>query len=357
MSTNKSNKKGDNKSGFTIGKVLKILLLSLIIVFICGGLVLGGITLSIIKDVPEIDPNTIVASLDQTSTIYDDNGELLEKIQTLEYRTIVGLDKIPQNLQNAFIAIDDERFLKHPGVDIIGIMSSLKDNLIAGHTVRGASTITQQLARNVYLPDTATEQSLDRKIKEAYLALQIESILSKDQVMEAYLNTIYLGQGAYGVAEASQTYFSKDVEELTLAECALFAGIVKSTTNYQPFKRIFPADYNANEMTLLGQTDVLGQTMYLVYNSKSVDRQKIVLDQMEKVGFITTDEKNEALNENIETSLKPGQRKHHSLISYFVDYVKTQATEALAEHYGIKESEAQAKLFTGGYKIYSTIQL
>lgn len=358
MSTNKSKNKGDSNSSFNILKLVKVLLVSILIIIISGGIVLGGVVLSILKDVEDIDPSMIATSMDQTSTIYDNNGKLLEEIQTLENRIIVGLDKMPKNLQNAFVAIEDERFYSHPGVDIIGIGSSMIDNLKAGRVVRGASTLTQQLARNVYMDhDEATDVSYERKIKEIYMALQIEQIFTKDQILEAYLNKVNLGQGAYGVQAAAQKYFSKDVSELTLAESAIFAGIVKSPTNYPPYKRIPPSEFDSETMTLVGQTEILGQVMYLIYNPNAVERQHIVLEQMHKLGYITDEEKNEALAQDIKTSLKPGQVKHHSLTSYFIDYTQTQASQALAKHYGISYSEAQQKLLTGGYKVYSTIDV
>ena len=205
-------------------KGLKTFFIILIMVVVIAVGAVTGVVIAIAKDAPKIDPTNIISLLNQTSFILDEDGKVIEKIQTEEYRTIVSLSKMPVYLRDAFISIEDERFESHIGVDPRGIVSSLMDNIKAGYTVRGASTITQQLARNLYL---SNEKKLDRKIKEAYLALQIEKSLTKDQIIEAYLNRIYLGQGAYGVQEAAQTYFSKNVDELTIAESAALAGIVK----------------------------------------------------------------------------------------------------------------------------------
>ena len=267
---NKNNKNNKNKKkspGKIIWKSIKILLIILLVLGIIGGGVVFGVVLSIIKDAPEIDPTRINASLDLTSTIYDSEGNLIEKIQAPEFRTVVKINEMPKHLRDAFIAIEDERFETHFGVDPRGIISSAIDNIKAGTIVRGASTITQQLARNVYL---TLDQKWDRKIKEAYLALQMEKALTKDQILEAYLNKINLGRGAYGVQEAAQTYFSKDVGELTIAESALLAGVVKSPTKYAPFKAIRLEDFDSNKHYEVGRVDILGEKYVAVYNEEAV---------------------------------------------------------------------------------------
>lgn len=351
---NKKKKKGSTKK--TIFKSLKIFLVVFLMLSVIAGGVVIGVVLSILKDAPDIDPSKVNASLDLTSTIYDTDGNLIEKIQssTNEFRTVVKINQMPKYLRDAFIAIEDERFETHIGVDPKGIVSSAMDNLKAGSAVRGASTITQQLARNVYL---TLEKSWDRKIKEAYLALKIEKVLTKDQILEAYLNRINLGQGAYGVQEASQTYFSKDVGDLTIAEAALFAGIVKSPTKYAPYHTVRPENFDSTKHYEVGRLDILGEKYIAIYNEEAVKRQKIVLAQMLKLGKITESEYEEALNENIKEILKPGQKKIDSISSYFADYVKTQAVNALMERLGYTKEQAQDELFTGGLKIYSTMDV
>lgn len=286
----------------------------------------------------------------------DESGNIIEKIQSKEneYRTIVKLDKMPKHLQDAFISIEDERFITHIGVDPKGIIKSTIDNVKAGHIVRGASTITQQLARNLYLND---EQKLDRKIKEAYLALQIEKVLTKDQILEAYLNRIYLGQGAYGVQAAAQTYFSKNVDELTVAESALLAGIIKSPRKYSPYQTIKPEDFNSDTQAEIGQIDILGEKYIAIYNAESVDRQKIVLGKMKELGKITDVEYNDALKQDIKESLKPGEKKITGISSYFTDFVKYQAINEMVSQLGYTREQAEEKLFTGGLKIYSTMDV
>ena len=335
-------------------KIIKILLIIfLVLSFIAGGM-LVGVVLSMIKDAPDIDPSRVNASLDLTSTIYDADGNLIEKIQAPEFRTIVKLNQMPKYLRDAFVSIEDERFESHFGVDPKGIVASAIDNVKAGATVRGASTITQQLVRNVYLN---LDKKWDRKVKEAYLAIQLEKYLTKDQILESYLNRINLGRGAYGVQEAAQTYFSKDVNELTIAEAALFAGVVKSPTKYAPYHAVRLEDFDTSRHYEVGRLEILGEKYVAVYNDEAVQRQKVVLNQMLKLGKITEYEYKTALGQDIKTSLNPGQKKIEGISSYFTDYVKTQTVDALIQRLGYTKEEAQDLLFTGGLKIYSTIDV
>lgn len=329
---------------------LKILALIFFILLMLIGTLVGSVILDILSETPKTDFKNLSSSFDQTSYIYDEEGTLLEKIESLEYRTIVPIEKVPKNLKNAFVAIEDQRFYEHKGVDIRGILGALKSNLAAGKVVRGGSTITQQLIKNVYLTN---DQRMTRKIQEAYMSMDLETILKKDEILEAYLNRINLGQGAYGVEAAAQTYFSKDVYNLNLSQCALLAGIAKSPTIYPPFKRI-PKDYYNNE-PFIGTMDINGEQMYIVLNSNSFERQKIVLEKMLELEYIDKKEYEEALNFDVVASLKPGIKKFHNMSSYSTDYIKSEAARLLSEHYNISSDEAEHKLFTGGYKIYSSI--
>lgn len=329
---------------------VKVFLLSLLIIFMILGTCLGAVVLHIFKTAPTTELDNLSKSFNQTSSIYDEEGKLLEKIESLEYRTIVPIEKVPDNIKNAFVAIEDQRFYKHKGVDIRGILGALKDNIKAGRIVRGGSTITQQLVKNVYLSNV---KNLNRKIQEAYLALRVETALSKEEILEAYLNRINLGQGSYGVEAASQTYFSKDVWDLNLAQCALLAGITKSPAEYSPFKRI-PKDLYNNEPAIATR-DVNGEQMYIVINEKSFERQKIVLAKMLELKYITKEEYDEALNFDLKKSLEPGIKKYHSMSSYSTDYIKSEAARLLANYYKVSQDEAEHKLFTGGYKVYSSL--
>lgn len=347
------NRRKQKKAKFTIWKMVKILIILFLIAGIMAGGAIGTAVLAIMDDAPAIDPTTIMSNLDQTSSIYDPDGNLIEKILAEELRTVVSIKQMPKHLLDAFIAIEDERFETHPGVDVEGIAGALLDNFKSGG-LRGASTITQQLVKNVYLNN---EVKLTRKITEAYLALKMETILSKDQILEAYLNRNYFGQNAYGVQEASRTFFSKDVQDLTIAESAMIAGIVKSTTQFQPFFRVKPEDFDPSEHYEVGQIEVLGEKFIAVYNEDSEVRQKLVLSQMLKLGKLTQQEYDQAVAQDIKLSLKPEQKKPQNITSYFADMIKTQAVEAMVDKLGYTKAQAENELFTGGLSIYATIDM
>ena len=344
-------KKPKKKNRFTFFKGIKVLFILIFMAIILAGGAIGSAVVAIVDEAPAIDPTTIQSSLSQTSSIYDPNGILIEKILAEELRTLVSIKQMPQHLIDAFIAIEDERFEEHPGVDIRGIGGALLDNFRSGG-LRGASTITQQLVKNVYLTN---DVKLTRKITEAYLALKMETILSKDQILEAYLNRNYFGQNAYGVQEASRTYFSKDVEDLTLPESALLAGIVKSTTQFQPFYRVSPEDFDPSKHYEVGRIEVLGEKFVAVFNEESKNRQELVLSQMLKLGKISQIDYEYALKQDIKQSLNPEEKKPQDITSYFADLVKTQVVTALMDDLGYTKEQADSELFGGGLTIYATI--
>ncbi|MDD7761733.1 MAG: PBP1A family penicillin-binding protein [Firmicutes bacterium] len=333
-----------------IGYIFYTLLIALIVLLT----ILGLSAVKIMQEVPTVDTTLINSDLNQTSTIYDQNGNLIEKVQSAEYRTMVGIEKMPKNLINAFVAMEDERFYEHIGFDPIGILASIRDSFTTGGRMRGGSTITQQLVKNTFL---SGERKLQRKLTEIVMAVDIEKRLSKEQIIEAYLNRISLGQNAYGVEEAAQTYFSKSVDELNLAECAMLAAIVKSPTSYPPCFRVLTNDYNSETMYKVGQTELLGQNYILVFNDKNENRAKIVLKRMNEVGYITDSQYKEAMEVDMKTLIKPGEQKTTDITNYFMDYVQTQVVEDLMDKYGWSKEQAQETLFYGGIKIYSTINV
>lgn len=351
-SDNMSNNKYRRKPRFTLKKLLVITLMTVLISLTLFAGSVGLAFVNILTTAPEIDPYSINSGFEETSLIFDKDKNLLEKVETAEYRTFVKLNKVPQFLKDAFISIEDERFYEHPGVDPKGILSSLYENFKAGGVVRGASTITQQLIKNTFL---SNEQTLTRKLKEIYLALNLETKLSKDQILESYLNMISLGQNSYGVQEASRTYFSKNVDEINIAQAALLAGIVKGPNIYQPFYRVSPLKFDEATMRKIGETEILGEKYILVFNTKSVQRQKVILKKMRELGKINQAEYDEAINFDVVASLKPSEKKETEITSYATDYVKNQVVEDLMEKYQITKQKAQERLFTGGLRIYSTI--
>lgn len=347
-----SNNKYRRKPRFTLKKLLVITLMTVLISLTLFAGSVGLAFVNILTTAPEIDPYSINSGFEETSLIFDKDKNLLEKVETAEYRTFVKLNKVPQFLKDAFISIEDERFYEHPGVDPKGILSSLYENFKAGGVVRGASTITQQLIKNTFL---SNERTLTRKLKEIYLALNLETKLSKDQILESYLNMISLGQNSYGVQEASRTYFSKNVDEINIAQAALLAGIVKGPNIYQPFYRVSPLKFDEATMRKIGETEILGEKYILVFNTKSVQRQKVILKKMRELGKINQAEYDEAINFDVVASLKPSAKKETEITSYATDYVKNQVVEDLMEKYQITKQKAQERLFTGGLRIYSTI--
>ena len=251
-SVGKNSKKNKKKRLSSI----KIALLAILIAIIVGAVATVGIVSATIRSVPEIEASNIDTLLNQNSFILDQKGNIIEKVLAEENRTSESIKNMPDYLGKAFISIEDERFYEHFGVDIKGIFAALLEDIKARSSVRGASTITQQLAKNVYLTN---EKSLKRKIKEAYIAIKLEKQLNKDQILEAYLNKIYLGQGAYGVKEAAFTYFSKEnLKDLTIAEAALIAGITKNPSRLSPYNTVKPQDV-PKDAIVVGNVDLLGK--------------------------------------------------------------------------------------------------
>ncbi|MDP3387984.1 MAG: transglycosylase domain-containing protein [Eubacteriales bacterium] len=347
----KRKKRTKKKKKFSILRFF--LLLIVIAIFAAGGAVIGVVAASV-RNAPDIDPTIILSMLSESSTIVDDKGNVIEMIQSTEDRKIITIEEMPDYLTDAFIAIEDHRFEEHPGIDIRRIVGSFIHNIQVGDLMaQGASTITQQLAKNLYLTN---DKSFDRKLKEAYLAIEMERKLTKDQILEYYLNTIPLGQSSNGVQAAAFTYFSKDVNELTLAEAALLAGIPKADSRYAAFNRVVTGNDTAVDPDdIVGYVYVSGTQYTCVYNPISVDRQHVVLSRMLELGRINQAEYDTAMAQDIRASLNPGQKMNTEISSYFTDYVKNQVALDLMDEYGYTFEQAENLLYTGGFTIYSTM--
>jgi penicillin-binding protein 1A len=245
-----------------------------------------------------------------SSQFFDINGDLITTVDSEEDRIPVTIDKVPQNLQNAFLAAEDIRFYQHGGIDFKGIARAIYTYIRYGE-VQGGSTITQQLAKNYFLTQ---ERTLTRKIHEAFIALQIEQKYTKKEIFEMYMNQIYFGQGCYGVETAANMYFGKHVEDLDLAECAMIAGIPKSPNYFNPLS-----------------------------NPKAAKaRQETVLSQMEKYNFITADQHKAASSEKLEyksLATNPGSK------SYFINY----CVQILIDKFG------PDAVYKQGLKVYTTL--
>ncbi len=247
-----------------------------------------------------------------TSKVYDINGKLITEFFQ-ENRTPISLDQLPNHLISAFIAIEDSNFYQHYGISIRGIIRALIENIKEGRIAQGGSTITQQLAVNTFL---TREESLSRKIQDALLALQIERTFTKNEILEMYLNLIYFGHGAHGIASASELYFSKPASELSLAESALIAGIPRRPNYYSPFNNI----------------------------EASLNRKNVILKRMFNLGYINENEYNQAKEVKIEFN---HNRDDLEVAPYFSSYIRTK----LLEQYGVN------MVFKGGLKIYTTLDL
>lgn len=350
MSRRQSNKRKKKKNNINL---FKRIMLTILIVGMVSSIAVGAIVLNIINNTEPIDPNNIYALLNENSFILDKDGNLIEKVQRGGLRTNVKFKDIPPDLLDAFVAIEDKTFWDHKGFNIVRIFGAIWDGITSGENIKGTSTITQQLARNLYLADTKSLRSMERKIKEAYYAVLLEKHLTKEQIIEAYLNTIYLGFSANGVQAASQAYFSKDIQDLNIAECSVIAGITKNPSRYAPIKRVKNEDVDMSDPNIIS----VGETYTLLYDERFKDRQLLVLHFMKKYGFITEEEYNEAVNTDMRTLVNPSFVTNTEISSYFTDKVKSDVLDALMEEYDMSEEDAQSTLYNGGLKIYSTIDM
>ena len=250
---------------------------------------------------------------DAVSQFYDNENKIIYTTASAEHRLPVKMDKIPKHVRAAFVSIEDNRFYEHSGIDYRGTFRAFISNL-KGEEVQGGSTITQQLAKNAFLTQ---ERTISRKIKEAFLARQMENKYTKDEILNMYLNQIYFGEGAYGVESASLTYFGKHVQDIDLAEAATLAAIPKSPNYYDPME-----NPKANK-----------------------ERRDIVLDQMVKYGHITQADAAKAKAENVKIRKDETDGKKKDLRSYFFDYICQQ----VIDKYGAD------MLYKGGLKIYTTL--
>ena len=319
-------------------RTLKILLLIFLGIGIVG-LAAGGILFKkIIDDTPQITADSIKPSA-YTTTAYANDGKTVlgTFVSAGSNRVYTSLENIPKYMQDAFIAVEDSRFYDHKGIDIKGITRAAVKGLTSGSFSQGGSTITQQLIKNSIFPNFSKEtrlQKVERKIQELYLAVQIEKIVDKPEILENYLNTINLGQNTLGVQAAAKRYFGKDVSELTLSECATIAAITKSPTGYNPITNP-EANAKRREKVL---RDMLEQ-------------EKIKQDEYD-VAIADTDgvyERIQSANAEYKESL--------TVNSYFLDEVAKEVQKDLVEKLGYTEDQAYNALYSGGLKIITTQDL
>lgn len=301
-------------------------ILSIFKILIPTAILLGIIFLVfIIAAADPIDTEDLRLDLSSSICYLDENGNVaqFEKISGSENRFWVEYAKVPQYMKDAFISIEDERFLSHNGFDIKRTTKAVLEYFTKGSRAQGGSTITQQLVKNI--TDNAKRTPI-RKIQEIWLAYQLEQDLTKDQILELYMNTIYLAQGVNGVQTASRLYFDKDVSELSLAQCASIAGITQYPSYYDPFLQ--------------------------PENNKA--KQELVLRKMLELGKITQEEHDQAVAEKLDFK-KGNMQVKVSYQSYMAETVIADAIRLLVEEEGLSETVAKKKIYSGGYQIISTV--
>ncbi len=300
---------------------------------------------------PDVDTDNIYSTLAQRSVIYDADGNEVENLYFSDgNRTIVDYEDIPENMVNAVVSIEDKKFWTHDGFNFIRMGGAVLESVFGGGQISGTSTVTQQLARNVYLAEIKSQRSISRKLSEMYCTIVLEKNLSKEEIMEAYLNTIFLGFNSYGVQSAAQSYFSKDIQELDLLECASLAALPKSPDTYALVQ--YSDEGSASNLPVLS-TD--GSITYVYNGDISKDRRDLVITGMHEDGFITEDEMNTALADDLQNHMQISYASTANATSYFTDFAIEQLIDDIVEEYGYSYADAQDMVYTGGLKIYTTL--
>jgi len=333
---NMTAEKVEQKAGMTLLRLLIIALFALTIGGACAGY---GIVRGLIAGAPDIT-GLSTAPAEAATYICDANGRQIQKLTApTSNRTPVTIDQIPQHLQDAVVAIEDERFYEHNGIDVRGIIRAFVVGVTGGSFSEGASTITQQLLKNSVFPDWVSEstlaESFKRKFQEQYLALELEKDLeqtmdkpsAKKKILEDYLNTINLGAGTYGVQAAARRYFNKDVSELSLSESTVIAGITQNPTGYNP----------------------------ILYPEANQKRRQKVLDNMLEQNYITQAEYDDALSDDVYARIMEADAQTGSseIYSYYTDAMIGQVLEDLQTEKGYTSTQAYKALYSGGLRIFS----
>ena len=320
-----------------VGKLFGVSFFELLVFFVCLAGICGacagtGVFMGVIATAPDIS-NVDVTPAGYSTTVYDREGNQITKlVAENSNRVYVTLDKIPLHMQHAFIAIEDERFYDHNGIDIQGIMRAGIKALTSGDLSQGASTITQQLLKNnVFITWTEESSVLDkfkRKFQEQYCAVQLEKTLDKDKILENYLNTINLGQGTLGVQAASLRYFGKPCSDLNISESAVIACITQNPSKWNPIS----------------------------HPENNAIRREEVLKKMNQQGYISEAEYQEALADPVYERIQKvdEQTEKNTIYSYFVDELVDQIMKDMQEQLGYSPTQAYNTLYSGGLQIFTT---
>ena len=324
-----------NKAGVTALRVLFLSIAAVCVIITCMGV---GAFRAIIDNAPDISDVNIMP-IGNATFVYDADGNMLQKLSApTANRMSVSIDKIPLDMQHAIVAIEDERFYEHNGIDVRGILRAFVNGVARGFKFNeGASTLTQQLLKNNVFTNWTNEGKIERftrKFQEQYLALQLEASLTaegmdaKSVILENYLNTINLSAGTYGVQAAAQRYFGKNSEDLTLSECAVLAAIPQNPYAFNPIR----------------------------HPEKNAERRKKVLRNMLEQGYITQEEHDEALADNVYERIKETDSTQQTAepYSYFTDELTSQLINDFQTQLGYTKVQAQNALYSGGLSIYTT---
>ena len=331
--------KAEKKLNFTIFRVVIIAILFIAVIGVSAGI--GGIK-GVIDSAPEINIEDVAPKAFKSYMYNQDGSTAVELVETGSNRIEVEIDEMSEHLQNAFIALEDERFRDHNGIDMKGILRAFVVGVKNGNFSEGASTITQQLLKNNVFSGGNEGNfllKLKRKFQEQYLALQLEKEMDKDSILAAYLNTVFLGQNCYGVEAASRFYFNKHASELNIAESAVMASIVQNPSEFDPY----------------------------LYPEKNQKRRKEALRKMKEQGYISEEEYNEALDESVYDSIKTNvenyKAENNKQYTYYQDAAISRLIDDLIEYYDYTDNpettdvneayqQAKHKLYSGGFKIY-----
>ena len=329
VKSTKKNKKKKKHPRFWLA--VKIMLIIMILVIVVGAGVFAGTIMGLFGDEFKLTEADLLISY-SNSVIVDEKGKIIATLNGEENREIISKDDMPKYLPLAFVAIEDERFFSHSGVDWKRTAAATMSFAIGGgESSFGGSTITQQLVKNITKDDEDTGMAgVFRKAKEISKAYQVEKLISKDEILELYLNIIFLGGTSYGVEVASHTYFDKSASDLSIAESAFLAGMTHSPNNYNPFAK----DANMDEITR---------------------RTKRVLGKMKELNFINEDDYNKSIKE-VDKGLKfkEGKIEKQNSYSYHTEALITQILDQLVEEKGMDREYAKKYLYGGGFTIYST---
>lgn len=315
-------------------RLFKALLICIVLAAVVGVAGGGLFIKKIIDDTPHVSASDVKPKGFTTFVYADDGSTEIERfVSSGSNRVYKSVDEIPKDLQHAFVAIEDERFYKHNGIDLQGIARAAVVGIArGGNFTEGASTLTQQLIKNNVFPNFTKEKTFydkfQRKIQEQYLALQIEKKMDKSEIIESYLNTINLGQNCLGVQAASQRYFGKDVSDLTLSECAVIAGITQSPSTYDP----------------------------ITHPDNNKVRRNKVLKNMREQDYISQKQYDEALADDVYARIQTTNTASQAdnTYSYFVDALAQQVIQDLKDQLGYTDTQAYNAVYSGGLSIYST---